>query len=183
MAVVPDFRDNFHLEDLDYHHQRGRSLFGVRRCAGCLHASNSAALACVSAHCTRSYALVRPRRSLRTMPVTATAAPLRPPPAARAGGAAATASAQGGLTAAPHAPLSASSLGQRATDCAGAFCRRARLRAGRGGPGRAPGLAGNGRAARTPPTGRYLSLVCLSLVCLYMCTGAYPRPRPGRFWV
>ena len=33
MAVVPDFRDNFHLEDLDHHHQRGPTLCGVRRCA------------------------------------------------------------------------------------------------------------------------------------------------------
>ena len=32
MAVVPEFRDNYHLEDLDHHLQRGPSLHGVERC-------------------------------------------------------------------------------------------------------------------------------------------------------
>ena len=107
MAVVPDFRDNYHLEDLDHHHQRGRSLLGVRRCAGCLHASNSAALSrmhvcalhslihtgppsqviahrCLSRRWRRRFG--RYRRHAQEVP-------------------AATASAQGGRTAAPHTPL------------------------------------------------------------------------------
>lgn len=150
MAVVPDFRDNYHLEDLDHHHQRGRSLLGVRRCAGCLHASNSAALSrmhvcalhslihtgppsqviahrCLSRRWRRRFG--RYRRHAQEVP-------------------AATASAQGGRTAAPHTPL---------TPCTRVCCDRW----DRGGHWRGRGRArwpGNDRAVahRRSRCGRHI---------------------------